>query len=217
MHHQQSIHVSALGYSHKLAGFEDPTKFFFIVQMLKGYGKKGFRMDNRLPVTLPILEKILCSAHNITSSYYDTCLFRAMCAIAFFAFLRVGEMTVNGTRSSNPPLQFDQVLKLCDSSKKVMALKITFGDYKHNANKRPFSITVHRQATGPCPVKCLLDYLGQCISTQGPLFQLNNGRAVTRSVFSQFLSSAIRQCGLDPANYKGHSFRIERFSEIHQD
>ena len=34
-----STYVSALGYCHKLSGFPDPTKAFFIVQMLKGYGK----------------------------------------------------------------------------------------------------------------------------------------------------------------------------------
>ena len=32
-----SSHVSALGYSHKFLGFADPTKAFFVIQMLKGY------------------------------------------------------------------------------------------------------------------------------------------------------------------------------------
>jgi len=47
-----STYVSALGYCHKLSGFPDPTKVFFIVQMLKGYGKLGSRLDSRLPITL---------------------------------------------------------------------------------------------------------------------------------------------------------------------
>ena len=131
-----------------------------------------------------------------------------MCAIAFFAFLRVGEMTVNGKRSSNPPLQFNQVSKLCNSSHIVMAIKITFTDYKHNYNKRPFAITVQRQESGPCPVKCFLEYLGHHVRAQGALFQLSTGEPVPRNAFSQFLTAAIRQCGLDPAHYKGHSFRI---------
>lgn len=129
--------------------------------MLKGYRKKGFRLDNWLPVTLPILERILSSASKITFSDYDTCLYRAMCATAFFAFLRVGEITVNGKQSSNPPLQLHQVSKLCNSLQFVKSLKITFGDYKHNYNTRPFAITVHHQTAGPYPVKCVLDYLDQ--------------------------------------------------------
>lgn len=104
-----NTYVSAIGYSHKLAGAEDPTKVFFILQMLKGYNKKGFRLDSRLSITLPILERIMSSAFQTTLSRYEAYLFRAMCAIAFFAFLRVGEMTVSGKQSTNAPLQFHQV------------------------------------------------------------------------------------------------------------
>ncbi|CAH3019254.1 unnamed protein product, partial [Porites evermanni] len=82
-----NTYVSAIGYSHKLAGAEDPTKVFFILQMLKGYNKKGFRLDSRLPITLPILERVMSSAFRTTLSRYEAYLFRAMCAIAFFAFL----------------------------------------------------------------------------------------------------------------------------------
>ena len=34
-----NTYVSALGYSHKLMGFPDPAKVFYVSQMLKGYGK----------------------------------------------------------------------------------------------------------------------------------------------------------------------------------
>ena len=60
-----TTYVSALGYCHKLSGFPDPTKAFFIVQMLKGYGKLGSRLDSRLPITLPILNRILESSDEI--------------------------------------------------------------------------------------------------------------------------------------------------------
>lgn len=38
-----NTYVSAMGYSHKLMAFPDPTKVFFVSQMIKGYGKIGFR------------------------------------------------------------------------------------------------------------------------------------------------------------------------------
>jgi hypothetical protein len=50
-----NTYVSALGYSHNLMGLMDPTKIFYIVQMSKGYGKQGFHLDARLPITLTIL------------------------------------------------------------------------------------------------------------------------------------------------------------------
>ncbi len=34
-------------------------EFFYIVQILKGYGKKVFLLDSRLPITLPILNRII--------------------------------------------------------------------------------------------------------------------------------------------------------------
>ena len=61
---------------------------------------------------------------------------------------------------------------------------------------------------GPCPVQCILEYLDQGDHSPGAFFQLRNGEAVPGNTFSLFLSSAIKQCGLDPAQYKGHSFRI---------
>ena len=131
-----------------------------------------------------------------------------MCTIAFFTFLRVGEMTINGKKSSNPPLQFHQVSKLCTSLHFTKAIKNYFADYKHNYNQRSFSIIVNRQVAGPCPVQYILEYLDQGNHSPGAFFQLRNGEAVSRKTSSLFLSSAIKQCGLDPAQYKGYSFRI---------
>ena len=54
-----NTYVSALGYFHRLAGLQDPTKTFYIVEMLKGYGKIGYRLDSRLSITLPILVRIM--------------------------------------------------------------------------------------------------------------------------------------------------------------
>ena len=87
-HHYASAtvhtYISALGYSHKLHGFPDPTKAFFIIQMLKGYGKLGSRLESRLPITLPILHRIMDSAAQFCHTSYDISLFQAMCSLAFF-------------------------------------------------------------------------------------------------------------------------------------
>ena len=90
-----NTYVSALGYSHKLSGFVDPTKVFFIVQMLKGYGKINFRLDWRLPITLPILHSIVQAVDSMSLSLYDKSLFKAMCLFAFSTFSRIGQITAN--------------------------------------------------------------------------------------------------------------------------
>ena len=137
-----NTYVSALGYCHKLAGFFDPTKIFFIIQMLKGYGKIGSRLDSRLPITLPILQRIVMSAIQLSDSHYNICQFRAMCSLAFFAFLRVGEITAS---ASGHTLQINQLTKLVNHKQEIVALKVTFFNSKHNYNQCPFSLEICHQ------------------------------------------------------------------------
>ena len=197
-------YVSALGYCHKLAGFFDPTKIFFIIQMLKGYGKIGSRLDSRLPITLPILHRIVTSAVQLSDSQYNICQFRAMCSLAFFAFLRVGEITA---LASGHTLQINQLTKLVNHKQEIVALKVTFFNSKHHYNQRPFSLEIARQ-NFCCPVQLILEFLHLRGNKPGPLFIMQDGCPVTRSVFSEKLFLCIKYCGLDPSRYKGHSFRI---------
>ena len=202
-----TTYVSAISYSHKLYGFPDPSKAFFIIQMLKGYGKVGFRLDSRLPLTLPILHRVIQAAAVVTNSLENAALFKAMCSLAFYAFLRVGEMTVVSSNKSDVPLQLDQLTKLVDTNNKVVALKLSFRNYKHSYNRPTFSLTISRQEKF-CPVNIMLDYLRIRGHQPGPLFVSSGVQAISREMFVDFLSKALVHCNLDPSRYKGHSFRI---------
>ena len=59
-----------------------------------------------------------------------------------------------------------------------------------------------------CPVELLAKYLAMRGPRPGALFITVDGAQVSRSHFSNQLSSAIQFCGLSPSVYKGHSFRI---------
>ena len=137
-----NTYVSAIGYSHRLSGLPDPTRVFYILQILKGYGKKGFRLDSRLPITLPILNRIIEASAHIAGSRYQIYQFKAMWSLAFFAFLRIGEITV--TTSNNQPLQLHQLSRLYDTNNQVKGIKLTFENFKHNYNQRPFSLEIYR-------------------------------------------------------------------------
>lgn len=131
-------YVSAIGYSHKLAGLPDPTKAFFINQIL-GYGKSGFRLDSRLPITLPILHRIVWAASQLVASFFKTCRFQAMCLFAFYTFARVGEITAS---ASGTTIHLHQVSKLVNDKQEAVAFKVTFLNYKHNYNQSPFSVVI---------------------------------------------------------------------------
>ena len=53
--------VLAIGYVHRILSFPDPTRSDVIKLALKGYAKCSPSRDNRLPIMLPTLERILCA------------------------------------------------------------------------------------------------------------------------------------------------------------
>lgn len=56
------------GYMHRLAGVADPTKVFFIMELLKGYGKVFARLDTRTPITVSILERMCTNCAPVLDS-----------------------------------------------------------------------------------------------------------------------------------------------------
>ena len=117
------------------------------------------------------------------------------------------EITYNSPKDAGVPLQVHHLVKLVDSSKHVVALKLTFGNFKHSYNQRPFSIILNRHDSC-CPVQFLLDYLSLWGNRPGPLFLNSNNSPVSQTIFAELLSLSLRACGLDSTRYKGHSFRI---------
>lgn len=83
----------------------------------------------------------------------------------------------------------------------IVSLKLTFDDFKHSYNQPPFSIVITRAPTF-CPVQLTLDYLALQGYKPGPLFMTSHGHPVSLPPL------LLKFCGLNPARYKGQSFRI---------
>ena len=160
--------------------------------MLKGYGKLGFRVDVRLPVTLPILKQVLRASSTLALSPYRSALFKAMCSTAFFAFLRIGEKTTTSTSST--VIQLRQVVKLVDEAGITRGYKLTFLNFKHSYNQRPISISLTSR-DGTCPVKFLSQYLAKRGQQEGPLFQTIDGKPVKRAFFTTHLVNVLPYAG----------------------
>ena len=114
---------------------------------------------------------------------------------------------VSSPRERGSLIQLHQLTQLVDANQRVISLKFTFLDFKHNYNQRSFSVVINCR-NNFCPVQIILDYLSLSGSGPGPLFCLADGSPVSRAIFVDKLSMAIGYCGLDPSRYKGHSFRI---------
>ena len=156
------------------------------------------RIDSRLPITLPTLRNLIEVTLSLCSTASNTFLFKAMCSTAIFAFSRVGEITY--CPRSPTVLQVKQVVKLQDLSSDTIGFKIRSDDFKHSYNQPNISITLFRRSD-ICPVQSLLDYLVHRGLADGPLFRAFEGCAVSRKMFSDFLSLVLQSCGLDSSKY----------------
>ena len=136
-------YISAMGYVHRLAGLPDPTESHLIKTALKGYVKLAPSIDKRLTITLPILLQLGNAFNHTLPSLYKIRLFKVMCALAFSAALRVGEIT---SRANVPPshiLQIDQLSFLQNRDSKIETVKITMRNFKHGSPFQPSELLVH--------------------------------------------------------------------------
>ena len=194
-------YLSAISYVHKLKGVADPTHTFIVQKAICGAMKLKPNSDARLPITICILQKLNLALDNTVSSPYLRTLYRAMYVISFFALMRVGEVTTNA--QGQVSLMLDQV-KIYPNH-----VIITIRNFKHNLTRQPFDLVMVRQSINEiCPIKCLLDYLQLRGDRPGPLFCMPDLKPVPREMFLKNLKTTLSFCGLDPALYKSHSYRI---------
>ncbi len=196
-----ATYVSAVGYIHKLYNLQDPANSFLVRKAIVGARKESHLGDVRLPVTLPILHKLVGALQFCAGSAYREIMFTSMFLLAVAAFLRVGEITRSNQNDTNI-LQFQDVT--CAGA--AGDVRLTFRAYKHSKGK-PHSLVIARAASH-CPVEALERYIEQRGMQAGFLYIWPVGNPVTRDEFCKVLHNALAFCGLDPKVYKSHSFRI---------
>ena len=126
-----------------------------------------------------------------------------MCTTAFFAFLRVGEITY--CARSPAVLQVKQVVKLEDLSGATVGFKIRFDDFKHSYNQPNISITLLRRSD-ICPVQSLLDYLVHRRLADGPCSEHWRAALSRVKCFQTFCHQFFKAVGWIPQSIKGTAF-----------
>lgn len=199
-----SSHISAIGYLHKLNGFEDPTASFLVRKLLAACHKHHRQLDVRLPIDKQMLATLLRALEHTVPGRNSRALYQAMFSLAFHAFLRIGEMTVQSAVVANANLlQLDQ-LTIGDHE-----MQVTFVAYKHSKNT-PFVLTIKAASTTQrdCPLAIMNRYLAVRGTIPGPLFLHGNNTPITRYQFNEQLKLALQFSGFNTERFKSHSFRI---------
>ena len=187
--------LSAISYLHKLRYGQDIMSHFLIEKCLSGVKKLAPTCDQRLPITVNILQRMITQCKHVTKSDYYKKLLQAMLSLGFYCFLRPGEMT----RSRNN-IQFQHV------EWTASGLAITFTTYKHHVGS-PVTVMVPAQGGPTCPVSVLKGYMQARGSSPGPLFINPDGNPVLYCQFKQWFSRLLEICSIS-GHFNPHSLRI---------
>ena len=195
--------MSAVGYFHKINGFTDPATSFLVTKLLAGARNLGAVPDVRLPVTLPMLGRLLGAIPVVFTAGYKCFMLRAMMVLAFRAYLRVGEMVPQSRLAMGNCLQLDDVLLSGD------LITVSFRRIKHSAKQGPQSL----QVKGGCITGTLIsqatflrDFQKGRGTVQAAFFAYPDGSPMMCRNFDDSLKQLLIFCGYQTSSFKGHSF-----------
>ena len=187
------------------------TKFQRLHYILRGIKRvKGVPTRTRLPITLDHLKLFHRILHSRTSPTHDETMIWAAISIAFFGFLRIGEMTCSGPYNSSTNLcRSDVSFHNKKRGDNEVFLQLRIKASKTDPFRASATITIGSNSGMYCPVRALQTYLSRAPTDYaGPLFCYSNGVPLSRSQFTKELRILLAQGGHHPAHYAGHSFRI---------
>ncbi|XP_061195017.1 integrase/recombinase xerD homolog [Saccostrea echinata] len=203
-----SSHISALSYVHKLLGLPDPTQMFIVKKILRGCHKLSHTADSRLPITIGILGQIINALPNTVPVFDHHIMLKALFLLCFHAFLRMGEVTVKQGIAHNKVIQVQDVT-FQYKGQNPCSVQLVLRHFKTQKMNEPIIICLESSPNSEiCPVNALCVYQSQFSHISGPLFQFKDGTPLSYNYVSKQLAASVKFTGLNPALYKGHSFRI---------
>jgi hypothetical protein len=135
--------------------------------------------------------------------------------LAFFGFLRLGELTCNSNFSADThltPLYINFHPSLTNPNYISVKVKISKTDpFRLGHFSFPIGtlfLFIGRTNQSLCPVEAMKSYLIKRGSTAGPLFQYASGRPLTKESLTAETRQLLSLLGFKASDYAGHSYRI---------
>ena len=162
----------------------------------------GDQIKVRLPITIHHLKLFRMLLAIPSTQNFDSLMIWAAITLAFFGFLRLGELTCNSKFNPSVHLTRDNVVFSPKSGMKgpqfMTMLKFRLGH----------AITVGATHTDVCPVSALEKYIQQRPSSLGLMFIHASGKPLTKPTLTTETRKLLTRAGFHPSNYAGHSYRI---------
>ena len=156
--------------------------------------------DNRLPITLSILHRMLSVLRLGYHSLYVSMLTLLDCSflLAFYGFLRWGEFTTS-SNVFNPAK--DVSFSVVSFHPEFFSLSL-----KHSKSGGACSVIIAHTDSIFCPFRSMCSYLKirPPSEPRAPLFITPDNNPMSKSWFTFHLVQIIRRCSLPPNHYSGH-------------
>ena len=117
-------------------GFLTRQNCFIVAKLLAAACNLGSVSDVSLPVTLPVLTRLVVALPTVFTSRYKCLMLRAMMVLAFKAYLQVEEMVPLGRNMVQGCLHMGDVLLSED------IISLSFRRFKHSTRQGPQSLHV---------------------------------------------------------------------------
>ena len=128
--------------------------------------------------------------------------------MAFFGFLRSGELTAPAATNFDPQSTLLLSDIALDSHEAPAVVAVTLKRSKTDPFRLGVTLFLGKTGDVVCPVKSLASYLAMRHKGHGPLFVFQDGSYLTRPKLVSALKEALTSIGIDHGQYNGHSFRI---------
>ena len=128
--------------------------------------------------------------------------------LAFFGFLRLGELTCNSTFDPQHHLINRDITFMQRSSPKYMSVRLKVP--KTDPFRKGQTIVIGRSNSLLSPISAMVAYLNSSPSSldSRPLFIYESGAFVTREKLTRETRLLLCKGGPDSSEFAGHSFRI---------
>ena len=161
-------------------------------------GIKRSQGTNLTRVRLPITIKHLRLFHSLLAisytSNYDSVMIWAAMTLAFFGFLRLGELTCNSKFSPEAHLSPEDVIFL-PSWENSDHLSVRIKISKTDPFRSGQTILIGKTHQPVCPVQAMKAYMSTRDRTPGPLFMYVSGKPLTRDALTSETRQLLSQSG----------------------
>ena len=185
-----------------MEGAEDPfqplrLRLQYVLRGIKrAEAQRSSNGKERFPISPSILRKIK-AVWERSASDPDTVMLWAACCLAFFRFLRAGEITVPSDTAYDPSVHLNRADIAVDNQSWPTVIRVTIKQSRTDPFRKGMNLFLGKTSSDLCPVVAMLNYLLVRGAREGPFFTYKDGRYLTRQRFVVAVREALERAGVN--------------------